>query len=78
MDAREGVALGESRIRLTWARVLDAAGEHERAHAELAMAAERLLARAAAIADPELRASFLRGIPENARTLEAAGVGGGS
>ena len=59
---------GESLIRLVHAEALDAAGEREAARAVIAEAQDRLLARADKIGDPDLRASFLEQVPENART----------
>ena len=59
---------GESRRRLTLARARAAAGDAEGARAALDAARDRLLARAAAIGDPDVRRSFLA-VPENAQTL---------
>jgi tetratricopeptide (TPR) repeat protein len=63
---------GESLVRLTYAEVLYAAGDFERARAAIAEARERLLANAAKIGDPKYRKSFLENVPENARTLALA------
>jgi tetratricopeptide (TPR) repeat protein len=63
---------GERAVRLIHAEVLDACGEHEAARAAITKAEALLLARAADIADPALRRSFLDGVPENARTLALA------
>ncbi len=67
-----GIEEGESLVRLAWAEALDAAGRREEAAAAVASAADRLLARAARIADADRRARFLGVVPENARTLELA------
>jgi tetratricopeptide (TPR) repeat protein len=56
--------------RLVHAEALAAAGEAEAASAALSAARERLLAQAARITDPKVRRSFLRDVPEHARTLE--------
>jgi hypothetical protein len=71
-----GVEEGEAIIRLTHAECLAAAGHAERASAAIAAAGDRLLERAARIADPRWRESFLRNIPEHARTLEMAEMAG--
>ena len=60
---------GESLVRLTHADALAAAGRAGEAADALATAAARVRARAAAIADPELRAAFLEREPWNARVL---------
>ncbi len=67
-----GIDDGESIIRLTHAEALAAAGRQREAHEALARARQRVLERAARIGDPELRAGFLAGVPENRRTLELA------
>jgi tetratricopeptide (TPR) repeat protein len=67
-----GMEEGESRVRLAYAEALEAVGDREAARAALAEATRRLEERAAKIQDPELRESFLRGLPENARTLMLA------
>jgi hypothetical protein len=58
--------------RLTLAEALFAAGEEAAARATLADARDRLLACAAAIAEPSVRRSFLERVPENARTMQLA------
>jgi hypothetical protein len=63
---------GEALVRLVHALALDAAGDRAAAAAALAAARARLHARAALVADPALRASFLQEVPENARTLALA------
>ncbi|WP_437333180.1 hypothetical protein [Sorangium sp. So ce394] len=64
--------------RLIHAECLHALGEHAAAAAALDEAHRRLLAQAALIDDPELRRSFLEGVPEHARTLALARDGLGS
>ena len=64
---------GESIVRLTYAEALAAAGEHEQAHAALAAARQRLLARADRVADLGWRHRFLHEVPVNARILALAG-----
>jgi tetratricopeptide (TPR) repeat protein len=72
LTSLDGIEEGESRIRVVYADALHAAGEAERARAAIAEARERLLARAAKVADTALRRSFLERVPENARTLARA------
>jgi tetratricopeptide (TPR) repeat protein len=69
----------EARVRLVYVEALAAAGDHGRARAALSDARARLLARAAALGDTNLRVSFLDGVPENARTMvlsRLAGISG--
>lgn len=72
-----GIEEGESLLRLTFAEARRATGDLEGAASAIAAARARLTTRAAGIADPALRQSFLRDIAENAQTLtlarEAAG-----
>ncbi|WP_049949620.1 hypothetical protein [Sorangium cellulosum] len=56
-------------VRLIEAESLHALGEHAAAAAALDNARRHLLARADQIDDPDLRQSFLEGVPEHARTL---------
>jgi tetratricopeptide (TPR) repeat protein len=56
--------------RLVYAEALLATGEVEAASAALSASRERLLAEAARVTDPKMRRSFLRSVPEHARTLE--------
>jgi tetratricopeptide (TPR) repeat protein len=60
---------GEALVRLVHAEALAAAGRHAEASAALAVARERLLARADRISDPAWRERFLTAVPENAATL---------
>jgi tetratricopeptide (TPR) repeat protein len=57
-------------IRVTLAAAHLARGEEIQARAIAAAARDRLLSSAGRIVDPQLRASFLGKVPENARTLE--------
>ncbi|HEX3765116.1 MAG TPA: hypothetical protein VHW23_40750, partial [Kofleriaceae bacterium] len=59
-------------VRLAHAEALHATGAHDAARTAIAGARARLLAIAERIADPGYRASFLGGVPENARTLALA------
>jgi tetratricopeptide (TPR) repeat protein len=61
-------------IRLARAELLHATGELDAARAAIAEARARLLAVADKIIDPDRRAGFLEGVPENARTLALARV----
>lgn len=73
-----GAEEGEAFVRLTFTEALQAAGRQEDARAALFEADAALQARAARIADRGHRESFLREIPEHARTVEMAealGVG---
>ncbi|WP_437574003.1 protein kinase domain-containing protein [Sorangium sp. So ce887] len=63
---------GEPLVRLTYAEALAASGRHAEAMAAIASARTALLARAEKLIDPTWRERFLRGVPDNARTLELA------
>ena len=63
---------GELLVLLMRAETLDASGDHTAARAAMATARERLFVRAARIADPARRASFLERVPEHARILDLA------
>jgi hypothetical protein len=67
-----GLEEGEALVRLTYAEALDAAGRRPEAVRALDEAKQRLLERAAKIGDVPTRESFLRAVPENARTLALA------
>lgn len=69
LEALGHVEDGEALVRLMIVETLDAAGEHDEAARLRAIAQARLLERAASITDPSLRESFLRGVPEHARTF---------
>ncbi len=62
----------EAVVRLTWAQVADARGDHAERDRAIGAARDRLQVRAAAIADPQWRASFLAEVPENRDTLALA------
>jgi serine/threonine-protein kinase len=70
LEEHHGAEGAELFIRATLASALVARGEHVEARAVAFAARGRLLASAGRIADPQLRASFLERVPENARTLE--------
>lgn len=72
LEAAKGGVDGEATVRLAWAEALAAAGETDAARAAITAARAALDARARAISDPEMRASFLRRVRDNARTLELA------
>ncbi len=63
---------GEATVRLVQAECLRAHGQREASLQVLAVARERLLARAARIALPAWRSAFLNRVPANARTLALA------
>jgi ATP/maltotriose-dependent transcriptional regulator MalT len=67
----------ESLVRLILAEALAASGDIAQARAALRAAHERLQARAAQIANPDWRESFLTRLPDNARTLRLAREWGG-
>jgi tetratricopeptide (TPR) repeat protein len=72
LAALGGIEEGESAVMLVHAEALAAAGDRAGALLAIARARTRLGARAQRIADPARRASFLRRVPDNARTLELA------
>jgi tetratricopeptide (TPR) repeat protein len=72
LDSLGQVEDGEVAIRLALAEALAANGDHEDAKAALVRARDRLAIRAAAIARPDWRESFLARIPDHARTTELA------
>ena len=65
-----GTDEGESQVRLVYAEALWGSGLHDEARAALQAAQARLRERAARIAEPRWRESFLTRVPENARTLD--------
>ena len=67
---------GEALARLTFAESLWALGDAAGAAQQIRTARERLLEKAEKIRDPALRESFLRRVPEHARTLRRAGEWG--
>jgi tetratricopeptide (TPR) repeat protein len=74
MEALGRVEEGEAAVRLAFAEALFAAGDEEEAREAIRAARERLLERAARIADAGWRKRFLEGVHENARTLALAGA----
>ena len=75
LTSLDGIEEGEAHIRVVYADALAAAGQAEAARKAAVQAHERLLARAAKVVDPALRASFLERVPENARTVARARSG---
>jgi tetratricopeptide (TPR) repeat protein len=69
LEGLSGIEDGESLIRVVFAEALAASGDRPTARAAFREARDRLLRRAAKVADPALRESFLQRVPENARTL---------
>lgn len=59
-------------VRLTYAEVLDAAGERAGSRAALSTARERMRIRAEKIENPSLRASFLENVAENSKIVSLA------
>ncbi len=72
LERLDGAEEGESLIRLSYVRYLDAVGRRHVARERLVGARQRLLDRAALISDPDLRRSFLEEVPENAETMRLA------
>jgi tetratricopeptide (TPR) repeat protein len=72
VDSPGGVEEGEVLVRLAHAESLFASGDRAAARAAIGAAKDRLLARAAKIADAAARGSFLSNVEENARTLSLA------
>jgi tRNA A-37 threonylcarbamoyl transferase component Bud32/tetratricopeptide (TPR) repeat protein len=73
LEAAGKTAIGEAAIRLAFTEALRATGDDAGAAAALAMAKERLLARAKTLTDSRLRRGFLEDVAEHARTLQLAG-----
>ncbi len=72
LSALGGIEEFESLVRLAHVEALEASGERAARDAALAAARARLEERASAIEDARGRESFLRDVPENARTLALA------
>jgi tetratricopeptide (TPR) repeat protein len=70
LGEHHGAEGSEIFIRATLAAALVAHHDYVEARVVATAAREQLLASAARIADPQLRASFLERVPQNARTLE--------
>ncbi len=62
-------AVGEAKIRLVFAKGLEAIGDTATARDVIQVAQQRLFDRAARISNAELRRSFLESVSENERTL---------
>ena len=75
LDALGGVEEGEAIARLAHARALAGVGRTEEFRQAIAIARDRIAARAAKIADPRLRASFLERIREHVQTFALAAEG---
>ncbi|AUX48867.1 protein kinase [Sorangium cellulosum] len=69
-----GTEEGEAQIRLVYAESLRAAGHHGPAGEAIALAMQRLVARAQWIHDPAWRQSFCQAVPENAKTFALAAL----
>jgi tetratricopeptide (TPR) repeat protein len=67
-----GLEEGEASVRLAYAETLYAKGLAIRATSTIEAARDRLFARASKIKDPTLRESFLKNVPEHARTVALA------
>ncbi|AUX32152.1 MULTISPECIES: serine/threonine-protein kinase PknK [Sorangium] len=72
VTSRGHLETGESLVYLVHAEALAASGDLGGARAAIALGRDRLLARAAKIANRAWRAGFLDNVPENARTLALA------
>ncbi len=72
IEALRNAEEGDGFVRLVAVQVHRALAEDDRATELLVSARNRLLWRAGRIADPDLRKSFMRGVPEHALTLELA------
>ncbi len=69
IDALGAIDEGESLVRLAFVEALAAAGETDELAVAIAVARDRLLARADRIKDPAWRERFLTCVPDNARTI---------
>ncbi|EYF02145.1 serine/threonine-protein kinase [Chondromyces apiculatus] len=63
---------GDALVRLVYAEALKACGKDSEARAAIHAARERLLGRAALIAEESWQRQFLEGVPENGRTMTLA------
>jgi len=72
LEAAGKTAIGEAAVRLAYAEALHDTGDADGARAAIALARERVLARARTLHEAELRRGFLENIAENARTIELA------
>ena len=72
LDGLVRVEEGEAAARLAYAEALSATGEHAAAKVAVAIARERILARAADMHRADLKQSYLERVADNARVLELA------
>jgi serine/threonine protein kinase/tetratricopeptide (TPR) repeat protein len=72
LESLGGIEEGESLVRLVHAEALAASGDVPAFTLAIATARARLLERAAKIGDRAWRDRFLKGVPDNVRTLELA------
>jgi eukaryotic-like serine/threonine-protein kinase len=72
LESLSGIEEGESLVRLVYAEAFAASGDTAAFTAAIASAHSSLMARARKIGDRAWRDRFLRGVPDNARTLELA------
>jgi tetratricopeptide (TPR) repeat protein len=70
LEAAGKTAMGEGFVRLVHVEALRANGRADEAAAALAVARERVLARAKTLTDPQLHRAFLEDMAEHRRTLE--------
>ena len=74
LESLGGIEEGESLVRLVYAEAFQASGDAAAFKSAIESARERLMVRAMKISDSAWRERFLRGVPDNARTLELAGT----
>ncbi len=74
LESLGGIEEGESLVRLVYAEAFQASGDAAAFKAAIESARERVLVRAMKISDLAWRERFLKGVPDNARTLELAGT----
>jgi hypothetical protein len=74
LDGLVRVEEGEAAARLIYAEALAATGDQAAAAVAIAVARERILARAADMHRADLKQSFLERVLENARVLELASL----
>src|SRR6185503_7911091 len=72
LEALGALDEGEALVHLVAAEALERSGDAPAARAAIATARDRLLARAARMADAERRRTFLENVPEHVRTLALA------
>jgi tetratricopeptide (TPR) repeat protein len=76
LDSLGGIEEGEASVRLVHAEALHASGEQREACRAITLGVARLDERARKIKDARWRQSFLRNVPDNARTLSLANAWG--